>query len=289
MSSYESPRNRVERDALTETLLTQAAMADDLSRRRLQDQAIVVNRNLALGLARFFHGRGIENEDLDQVAMVGLCKAVRGYRPAEGTGFLRYAVPTIRGELRRHFRDHGWLVRPSRSAQELGVALRTAEPALEQELGRAPTPAKLAEVMGCDTRELSAAVAAQAGFRGISLDTPFSEDGLSWGEVLTDPQDPSARAEDRVVLRELIDQLDGRRRTILALRFDFDLTQAEIGRIVGLSQMQVSRVLSETLGMLRTWLTEGAPQRSRPEWVRSRSAIDAEVARATVIGAAMAG
>ena len=139
----ESPRNRVERDALTETLLThavtQAARGDDLSQRRLQQQAIVLNRTLALGLARFFHGRGIENEDLDQVAMVGLCKAVRGYRPAEGTGFLRYAVPTIRGELRRHFRDATWAVKVPRRAKDLHVRIPVVVNQLSAQTGRTPT------------------------------------------------------------------------------------------------------------------------------------------------------
>lgn len=250
---------RDDRDTQTDRLL-RGAQDEGARVTHMHERAVLINIPLARGLARTFANRGIDREDLDQVAMLGLCKAVRGYRPSEGHPFSAYAVPTILGELRRHFRDVGWLVRPSRCDQEVGLAVRRAEEDLTQLLGRVPTRAEIAARLQRSTVEVSRALHAQHGYRATSLDAPGPYAPESAYDHVPDPDDPFARVEDRVTLAELVSDLPEREQVILRLRFHDELTQAEIGARVGLSQMQISRIIAATLSRLRAALTSADPQ-----------------------------
>ena len=231
-------------------ILAQAGRLPTAQADGLREEAILAARPLALRLASHYRGRGIEDDDLEQVAMVGLCKAVRGYEPGRGS-FTAYAIPTISGELKRHFRDAAWLVRPTRSLQELAFAIRRATPALVQELRHQPSPAETAEYLGVSTSMVQRAVAAERACWGSSLDVPHGESGGSLGDILADEVDSYAPVEAAIVLHTMLSRLSARQRQILDLRFRGGLTQEEIGSVIGVSQMQVSRLLTATLATLR--------------------------------------
>ena len=139
-----------ERELRTQQLLEEAVHAEPAERQRLWDEVVLLNRGAALSIANRYRGRGIDADDLEQVALLGLVKAVHGFKVGEGPGFLAYAVPTISGEVKRHFRDYGWSVRPPRRVQELRGAMAAAEPELTQNLGRTPTRAEAAAALGVD-------------------------------------------------------------------------------------------------------------------------------------------
>lgn len=221
---------------------------------RMRQQVVVLHRGLAIGLARRYEGRGIEIEDLEQVAMLGLVLAVRRYRPERGHGFTAYAAPTINGELKRYFRDHGWAVRPPRGVQELHQRVRGATSLLQQRLQREPTIAEIAAEGGVAEDEVRSARAAGASYRSTSLDQPVRADGdASLGDLLAaGTEDPVERSTTLISLRAAMEQeLDERERRIISLRFGADLTQSEIGERIGVSQMQVSRLISGICRRLR--------------------------------------
>ncbi|MEO9325932.1 sigma-70 family RNA polymerase sigma factor [Nocardioides sp. C4-1] len=211
---------------------------------------------VATEVARRYHGRGIPAEDIDQVAYLGLVKAVRGFDPVVGDDFLSYAVPTLRGEIRRYFRDAGWAVRPPRSVQEVQARVTQADADLTQRLGRSPRPAEIAVHLDVPLALVVDALSANGCFSPVSLDAPRPD-----GEVTDSPLDrmgdvdPSfASAEARLALRPLMDALSPRDRRIIELRFFANRTQAQIGAEVGVSQEQVSRLLTSILRKLRVSL-----------------------------------
>ena len=224
--------------------------ADDGQRSALHDEAIRLNMQVACEIARRYHNRGIATEDLEQVAYLGLTKAVRGFDPTVGTDFLSFAVPTIRGEVRRHFRDHGWTVRPPRWVQELQPQITATEAELFQQLGRSPRPSEIAEHLGEDLERVVDALAANGCYSPASLDAPYGQDSeQSPVDRLVAP-DEYAAAEARIALEPILAALSPRERTILELRFGDGLTQSEIGERVGVTQMQISRVLNRLLKKL---------------------------------------
>lgn len=249
--SVPSARAADEPSAGVHLVLERAARADPQERERLYQEAILIGRPLALRYARQYRGRGVEEEDLEQVALLGLCKAVRGYEPSRGTTFAAYAVPTITGELKRHFRDCSWLVRPTRSLQELARAAREAAPALVQELRRQPSKAELARHLGVSSALLGRALDAERACWGWSLDVPPAGGRGTLADGIADETDPFEQVEATVVLRPLLSRLARRERQILDLRFREGLTQEEIGAVIGVSQMQVSRLLSAILARMR--------------------------------------
>jgi RNA polymerase sigma-B factor len=192
-------------------------------------------------------------EDLQQVAALGLIKALERFDPDHGFAFSSFAVPTMEGELRRYFRDFTWTVRPPRELQERAIRIEREREQLTTELGRSPTARELATRIGCTIEAvIDASEAAQA--RGSdSLDRPIGSDETGDG-ALGDQvgiEDPGfAAAEATVTLDGLLDTLSERDALVLRLRFREDLTQAEIGRRVGCSQMQVSRILRAALAQL---------------------------------------
>jgi RNA polymerase sigma-B factor len=237
-----------------EALLEAAvASADEGRAARLRQQVVVLNLGLADGLARRYQGRGIEAEDLVQVARVALVKASLGYRPGLGHGFHPYARVTITGELKRYFRDHGWSVRPPRRLQELRVDVRLHQELLRHELQRPPTVCELANAMDLESTEVGEALTCSAGYRAESLSAITACD-IPVADRLASPKDQYEELETSVALGSIIAQLDDRSRQILRMRFIEEMTQADIGRELGLGQMQVSRLLSAILGQLRTGL-----------------------------------
>ncbi|WP_246081604.1 sigma-70 family RNA polymerase sigma factor [Nocardioides litoris] len=245
-------RRRVE----TAVLLARASTATGDQRARLEDEVIRLNMQVASEVARRYHGRGIPSEDIDQVAYLGLVKAVRGFDPAVGDDFLSYAVPTLRGEIRRYFRDSGWAVRPPRSVQEVQARVVQAEAVLTQRLGRAPRPAEIAAHLDAPLSLVVDALSATGCFSPVSLDAPRPD-----GEAAESPidrmgdHDPAfASAEARVALAPLMASLSARDRRIIELRFFENRTQAQIGAEVGVSQEQVSRLLTGILRRLRASL-----------------------------------
>ncbi|HEU4976175.1 MAG TPA: SigB/SigF/SigG family RNA polymerase sigma factor [Baekduia sp.] len=211
-----------------------------------------------LPLARYAasqYARGSEPfDDLLQVASVGLLKALDRYDPARGSAFSSYALPTMAGELRRHFRDRGWAVRPPRDLQEQALAVERAVEDLARRLGRSPTVAEISAHAGLEPEAVLEAREALAARMSSSLSAPTrisdGEDQTLEGR-LGAADDGFAEAEHRATIAALSRALTAREREIVRLRFEEDLTQAEIGREIGLSQMHVSRVLRTALEKLR--------------------------------------
>ncbi|AKU18509.1 SigB/SigF/SigG family RNA polymerase sigma factor [Luteipulveratus mongoliensis] len=246
-----------------ESLLREAnSECDPIRAARLRDHVVVQHRGLAMNLARRFDRRGVELDDLQQVALLGLVLAARRYRPDKGHGFTAFAVPTITGEIKRYFRDHGWAVRPPRALQETHREIREARESLQQELGRDPSADELAEVVGCSLEAVRSAQQVETQYRSISLDTPVAgEDSSPLRDTLADDIRDFDRVDSVVSLRPLLMQLSPREQLIVRLRFVDNLTQRQIGQRIGVSQMQVSRLLTDILHRLAEQLS---PSHARP-------------------------
>ncbi|GAA0612939.1 SigB/SigF/SigG family RNA polymerase sigma factor [Kribbella sandramycini] len=257
VASQGAQRADQQRDAETQELLSRrAASTDENLRSELLDRAIELHLGVAHSIASRFRGRGVETDDLDQVAYLGLVKAARGFDPSSGTPFLAYAVPTIRGEVKRYFRDCSWTVRIPRRLQELQGSIASVRPQLVQDLHREPTQQEIADEIGAEVNEVEDAVAADGCFTVLSLDRPLDGDAATrLGDTIADDEDsPFERTEAVAVLEPVLTQLKPRERRILELRFVEGQTQADIGAEIGVSQMQVSRLLRGILDRLRDQL-----------------------------------
>lgn len=220
----------------------------------------VIHRHLALAnrLADRYAGRGIPSDDLRQVAAMGLVKAANGYDPRRGGHFIGYAVPTIKGELRRHFRDQGWAVRPPRRLQELQARLSAAEGELSQALRRRPTESELADWTGARVADVRESRAMGGCFIPQSTDADAGSGGPGLRETLGGGDPAMERVETRMLVAEALSLLDGRDRAIIQMRYGEELSQDQIGRRIGVTQMQVSRLLRRILDSLRARLAEAA-------------------------------
>lgn len=245
------------RDALTRQLITVVRTATDENERDdALEEVVVLHMPLARTLAGRYAGRGIERDDLEQVALLALLKAIQRFDLAKTTEFGAYATPTITGELRRHFRDHGWLVRPPRDVQERRQAVAVATADLTQEIGREPNAEEVAAALDLTTDQIREAWTASANLRPWSLDTP-TPDGT---RPLMDLPDGEEQAlEEHAMVQSVVARLEPREQELVRLRFENDLTQAEIAGTMGLSPMQVSRLLKRTLLQLREQLDEPVP------------------------------
>ncbi len=209
---------------------------------------------LARQLARRYQRGGEPLDDLIQVASLGLLKAIDRFEPDRPSAFSSFAVPTILGELKRHFRDRGWSVRVPRDLQEMAVRVERVAEELSRGLGRAPTPGEIAEHIGATTEQVLEAREAAGAYRAVSLDRPRDDDEDSEGmsESMMGIEDPGFRlAEDAATVERLMSVLGDREREVLRLRFEEDLTQSEIGARVGVSQMHVSRLIRQAVTRLR--------------------------------------
>ncbi len=205
---------------------------------------------LALHLARRFEHRGVPRDDLEQVAALGLVKAVDRFEPDRGVAFSSFATPTIVGELKRHFRDRGWSVRVPRRIQELHVRLNTVVGELTHQLGRSPTIAELAAAAQATEEEVLEAMDAAHAYRSASIDAWASTDQCA-GATMDQADDRLFAAVNRVFVDDLLDHLPPREELIVRMRFYDEMTQSEIATRLGISQMHVSRLLDRCLGQLR--------------------------------------
>lgn len=228
-------------------------------RRAARDELIRINLRVARALAGRYRGRGVALEDLEQVACEALVKAVDRFDPSRHHDLLSYAVPTIRGELQHHFRDSAWVIRPPRRLQEMQGRISTAIEDLAADLGRNPTRAEVCEALHIDGVEHDEAARARACFHPTSLDQPAAgaDGALTVGDGVMDQSEPFADVEARALLATLTRSLSERDRRILQLRFVHERTQSEIAADIGVSQMQVSRLLSGILRRLRAGAEAG--------------------------------
>jgi RNA polymerase sigma-B factor len=255
-----------ERDVETSELFRRLAATDTPEEsEQVVEQIVHLYLDLCSSMAGRYDGRGVEHEDLVQVARLALVKAVRRYEPGHAPSFAAYAVPTISGELKRWFRDRGWVVRPPRRLQELRANLQSVRARLEQELGATPTDAELAEAVGATVEEVREVAAAATGFRPLSLDcSPSDEERPGLAAFLATDDDGLAGADDRVCLAEALTELDDDERELLLMRYVEGMTQREIGEARGVSQMQVSRTLRRITVRLHDQLTEHDPDSHEP-------------------------
>jgi RNA polymerase sigma-B factor len=252
------PSVHAERDAETAELFAALAEAPDgRSRAIVLERIVLLYLDLCGSMASRYDGRGIEHDDLVQVARLALVKAIDRYVPGQGPSFAAFAVPTISGELKRHFRDRGWMVRPPRRLQEMRVQVQSCRNRLEQEVGHTPTDADVARELGVTRAAVKEAVAASSSFHPTSLDASTTDDDSgSVAHLLGDDDESMARVEDRVCLSAALSGLDADERRLLALRYVDELTQREIGVQLGMSQMQVSRALRRLVAHLRVALAD---------------------------------
>lgn len=225
------------------------AMLRDRDDPALRDELIEEHLWLARHCARRFANCGEPADDLEQVASLALVKAVDRFDPSFGVRFATFAVPTITGELRRHFRDRTWAVRVSRRLKDLHLELKAANEQLGHDLGRAPTLDELADALDCTVEDVLEGLEAGAAYRATSLDAPApgeDEPTLIPGE----PDDALEAAGERVLLRDAVSQLPERERRVVYLRYYLGLRQSEIAEEIGVSQVHVSRILRATLARL---------------------------------------
>jgi RNA polymerase sigma-B factor len=235
-----------------------ATDGDDPRRSELRDRLVTGHLPLAEHIATRFSHRGVPREDLVQVATVGLINAVDRFEPDRGSDFLSFAVPTIMGEVRRHFRDASWSMRVPRRLKELNLSITSASGELAQRLGRAPTPSEIAQKLGLSQEDVYEGLEAGNAYHSVSLDEALSADSDSdpLADTLGEEDAALEGVENHESLRPLIEQLPERERQILTLRFFHNLTQTQIADRVGISQMHVSRLLARTLERLRQGLLD---------------------------------
>lgn len=231
--------------------------ADSPDFRNRKDKIVERCLPLADHIARRFEGRGELRDDLVQVARVGLVNAVTRFDVETGSDFVSFAVPTIMGEVRRHFRDNSWSVKVPRRLKELHLRLGVATAELSQRLGRAPTASELAAELELSRDEVVEGLVAGSSYNTLSIDGGGSsdeDDVRSIADTLGDVDARMDRIEDREALRPLLNALPERERTVLVLRFFESMTQTQIAERVGISQMHVSRLLAKSLTKMRDQL-----------------------------------
>ena len=230
------------------TLLARYHHGDESAREDVVERFLPLARQLARRYAR-----GNEPlDDLFQVASVGLLKAIERYDPQRGYAFSTFAVPTIVGELKRYFRDTGWAVHVPRPIQDRIVQINKAMASLSRD-GRSPTPAEVADEVGCSVEDVVEAMEASLAFDAVSLETPRNDDdGGSYAETVGADDEGYEMVEYSAAIAPAMNAMPKRDRLILRLRFERDLTQSEIAEQLGISQMHVSRIIRRALSRLRT-------------------------------------
>ncbi|HTD50429.1 MAG TPA: SigB/SigF/SigG family RNA polymerase sigma factor [Acidimicrobiia bacterium] len=229
--------------------------------RDVRNRLIERHLGIAHHLARRYRHRGVADDDLVQVAVIGLLKAVERFDPERGTSFASFATPTILGELRRYFRDSTWAVRVPRQLQEHVLAISAAVGPLSQRLARSPSPKEIANETGLTEEQVLEALEADGAYGTTSLD-PAAESGGRIDTTMRLADDPETRAEQlverRLLASALVATLSDRERNIVELRFGQGWTQSQIAEHVGVSQMQVSRLLTRALATMRAKASDTA-------------------------------
>ncbi len=246
-----------ERPRSVEPFVRYRAEPDPTAKREMRDALAEEHLALAAHLSRRFNHRGMSEDDLMQVASIGLLQAIDRFDPERGVEFSTFATPTILGELKRHFRDRGWAIRIPRRLQELNLRLTVVADEMSQQLGRSPTIAEMASALHISDEEVLEALDAARAYRARPLGRPTVDDdhpsvdddpGLSSDDLAL------LRSEDRIVVDRLLEAVAPRERLMLHMRFYEEMTQQEIAERLGVSQMQVSRLLSRVLRQLRDQL-----------------------------------
>jgi RNA polymerase sigma-B factor len=238
-------------------LAAEEASAGSADRQARTAGLVLEHLGLADAVARRYRVPGHDFEDIRQVARMGLVMAAQRYRENAGHGFVQYAVPTISGTIKRHLRDQSWVVRPPRSLQELRLGVKEARGRLVQELGREPSPAELAEAAGCSPEQAAEARslgAAMAAAQIESLDDSADSDGERMGHVLPVVDPGFEQVEEHQMVAAALRGATDFERRLLKLRFVDEMSQREIGEQLGVSQMQVSRLLGRLLDRMRRQL-----------------------------------
>ena len=232
--------------------MTEALRAAKNGDKEASQRLIESNSGLIWSIARRFFGRGVEADDLYQLGCVGFLKAIQGYDETYGTQFSTYAVPKISGEIRRFLRDDG-TVKVSRGVKEKAQTIRNARSGLEQTLGREPTISEISEQTGLDAAEIASTETAVGPTESLQRET--GEEGFTLEQVLGDFGQED-RLVERVSLRETVDRLPEREKRVIALRFFHSLTQDSTARVMGVSQVQVSRLEKRAVERLREMLVQ---------------------------------
>jgi RNA polymerase sigma-B factor len=254
--------NSTHDDARAEELLAELAgtPADSPRWEQIRSELVAIHQPLVRYVVRRYAHGTESKEDIEQAALVGLVKALNRYDPTYGGRFLAFAMPTMIGEVKRHFRDHTWAMRVPRRLQELRLDLRTARQEFITEHDRPPTVPEISQILGISEEETIEVLGASEAYQTVSLDAPMMADepDLSLGESIGHRDTQLDIIIDRTALRPMLEDLPDRERTIVMHRFYGNKTQAEIADLLGISQMHVSRLISRTLARLRTQLLADA-------------------------------
>jgi len=252
VSSAQLPERRDRAERTEEVLDRLDSPESEAEREELLAELIRLNMPVARSIAVRYRRRGVAEEDLEQVAYLALVRVASSYDHSSGHDFLSYAVPSIRGEVRRHFRDLGWMVRPPRRVQELQSRIASTESELSSQLGHPPTPAELADELETSRDDVEEALAANGCFTPTSLDQAAHDDAPgSIGDQLGEDEPGLAAAEARLMLAPALGRLGQRDQLIVRMRFFDQRTQQEIADEIGVTQMQVSRLLGRICHDLR--------------------------------------
>ncbi len=250
-------RNRPDRDRTRQLLLDlHSQELTPAARKDIRDELVAAHLPLVRYLAHRFAGRGEPSDDLVQTGTIGLLQAIDRFEPERGLEFSTFATPNIVGEIKRHFRDRGWLVRVPRRLQELQAELSAAIAELSQRLGRSPTVDELAAHLRITADEVIAATESARAYSAVPIDVPSASTGMTVAESLVEPDNALDNVELRHALRPVLADLAERERQALVLRFVDNRTQSEIAEVLGISQVHVSRLLAKTLAQLRDRLPD---------------------------------
>ena len=252
-----APRSRQERDRTHELFARLRALdPDDAEHRAVRDELVAAHLPLVRYLASRFAGRGEPSDDLVQIGTIGLLQAIDRFEPERGLEFSTFATPNIAGEIKRHFRDRGWMVRVPRRLQELQAELSTGIAELSQRLGRSPTVRELAVQLAITEEEVIEATESSRAYNALPIDAPITAGGMTIADTLVESDEALEHVELREALRPVLADLGERERRALLLRFVHNKTQSEIAEVLGVSQVHVSRLLSRTLIELRDRLPD---------------------------------
>jgi RNA polymerase sigma-B factor len=241
--------------------LIQARPAGDPERSAACETLVARHQSIVRSCVQRYRESPEPTDDLMQVGYVGLLKAINNFDPAVGTNLAAYAQPCVSGEIKRHFRDKRWHVRVKRSSQELRLELRKATGELSQQLARTPGNAELASYLKVSEEDVREAQRADQAFQAASLDAPVGDpDGRSLADLMGADDPRLEQALDMESVWKHWEELPGREQRLLMMRFYGNMTQAQIGEQLGISQMHVSRLLSRALDYLRERIAEPAPQ-----------------------------